>query len=284
MQIHQGLVELKSALQTIVTIGAFDGVHLAHRKILNLVHDEAEGTGLESAVISFWPHPRTVLSQHGEKLELLSTIDEKLELIASTGIHHLYIISFTVEFSNWTAQYFVEEILIKRLKTNKLILGYDHHFGNNREGNLAYLLFHKKKFRFKVEAIEEQIIKDSKVSSTEIRNALKLGNVEIANQLLGYAYQFSGKVVKGNQLGRTIGFPTANIKIEEDYKLIPANGVYAVHTTLKEKKYKGVMNIGIRPTLDGLERRIEVNIFDFDQDIYGAVSYTHLTLPTNREV
>ncbi len=268
MQVHEGLQELRSEQQTVVTIGAFDGVHLAHRKILTQVKEEAERQGLESVVITFWPHPRAVLQPDNKELRLLSTPKEKVSFIESLGIHHLYIIPFTIEFSNWSAQRFVEEILIKRLKTKKLILGYDHHFGKNREGNLAYLQVHQKDFKFEVDAIPEQIIHDSTISSTEIRKALLAGDMQEANSLLGYAYQFTGKVVKGNQLGRTIGFPTANIFINELYKLIPANGVYAVKVVVDGSNHTGMMNIGTRPTVDGTERRIEVNIFDFDADIY----------------
>ncbi|MFN0048402.1 MAG: bifunctional riboflavin kinase/FAD synthetase [Cytophagales bacterium] len=269
MIVHQGLQELSSSTQTVVTIGSFDGMHLAHRKIATLVKQEAKRLGIESAVITFWPHPRTILNPNSTHLLLLTTPDEKQLFLEEIGIDHLYIIPFTLEFSNWTAEHFVNEIFVKRLKTKKIILGFDHHFGKNREGNLSYLKSNQSIFNIEVEAIEEQIIHDATISSTEIRNALKVGQIEIANELLGYPYQFSGKVMKGNQMGRTIGFPTANIFIKETYKLIPANGVYAVLVKFNKTVYQGMMNIGLRPTLNGSEKRIEVNIFDFDQDIYG---------------
>jgi len=269
MQVHQGLVELNSSTKTVVTIGAFDGVHRAHKKILRQVHDTAALLGLESAVITFWPHPRMVLSPNSSQLQLLTTPEQKFKHIEATGIHHLYIIPFTLEFSNWTAQHFVEEILINRLKTSKLILGYDHHFGKNREGNLDFLIAHRPAFGFEVEAIEEQTIKDATVSSTQIRHALYDGNIGRANELLGYAYSFSGEVVIGDQLGRTIGFPTANLAISAHFKLIPANGVYTVRTTIEGNIHFGVMNIGTRPTLHGSDRRIEVHIFNFETNIYG---------------
>lgn len=268
MLVHQGLQEIQSENKTVVTIGSFDGVHLAHRKIIELVKAEAQNLGLESAVITFWPHPRTVLSSSPNQIQLLSTPNEKLFFFEQLGIDHLYIIPFTKEFSNWSAQYFVEEILISRLKTQKIILGFDHHFGKNREGNLEYLRLNNEKFGIDVESIEEQMIHDSTISSSQIRQYLNEGKVVEANELLGYNYQFTGKVVKGNQQGRTIGFPTANIDIEEGYKLIPANGVYIVDVSIAGQNFRGIMNIGFRPTVDGFNRKIEVHIFEFDQDIY----------------
>lgn len=269
MKIHDNLQLLSLKKPTIVTIGAFDGVHTAHQIILKKLVSDAALHGWETVVITFWPHPRIVLKQEDKPFYLISTLEERIELLSANGVDHLCIIPFTKEFSQINAKEFVTDILKKKINARKLILGHDHHFGKNREGNLDYLLSNQTEFGLEAEAIEQQLLENATVSSTAIRDALTTGNVFIANQLLGRNYSFTGTVVTGNQLGRTIGFPTANIFIEETYKLIPANGVYAVKCLINHETHHGVMNIGLRPTVDGNEKRIEVHIFDFDRDIYG---------------
>ncbi len=254
---------------TIVTSGTFDGVHFGHRKILKKVVENAKKDNAKSVVITYWPHPRFVLGKDPQKLKLISTFDEKTKLIAESGIDYLFKINFTREFSQLTADQFVKSILLEKLNTKKIIIGYDHRFGRNQEGEIAYLEEHKNRFGFEVEEIPHQDIHDVTVSSTKIREALQEGEVHIANEYLGRHYSLCGLVTKGEQVGRKIGFPTANIYVPETYKLIPGDGVYAVKVKIDDNIYDGMLNIGNRPTVMGQKRTIEVNIFNFEQDIYG---------------
>ena len=221
----------------------------------------------ESLVLTFFPHPRMVLQENSE-IKLLNTIAEKSILLEKIGIDNLIIHPFDKEFSRLTAEEFVEEILIKKFNVHKIVIGYDHRFGRNRTANFETLQEFGVQYGFEVEQITAQQINDISISSTKIRTAIIEGNINLANQYLGYNYSITGTIVKGKQLGRTIGFPTANIKIAEDYKLIPKNGVYIVKCNINEKHYFGMMNIGNRPTVDGTNTTIEINIFDFDQEIY----------------
>lgn len=253
--------------KSVVTIGTFDGVHIGHKKILERIIFNAKELNCESVVLTFFPHPRMVL-QDNSVVQLLNTVNEKTLLLEKTGIDNLIIHPFNQEFSRLTAEEFVKEILVNQLNIRKIIIGYDHRFGRNRTANINDLIVFGKEYGFEVEQISAQEINDNAVSSTKIRNAILEGNINLANNYLGYNYFFSGIVVKGKQLGRTIGFPTANIKINEDYKLIPKNGVYIVKSNYDKKTIFGLMNIGTRPTVDGTNQTIEVFFLDFDKTIY----------------
>ncbi|GAB3714154.1 bifunctional riboflavin kinase/FAD synthetase [Flavobacterium koreense] len=253
--------------KSVVTIGTFDGVHIGHKKILERIIFNAKELNCESVVLTFFPHPRMVL-QDNSVVQLLNTVDEKTILLEKTGIDNLIIHPFNQEFSRLTAEEFVKEILVNQLNIRKIIIGYDHRFGRNRTADINDLIVFGKEYGFEVEQISAQEINDNAVSSTKIRNAILEGNITLANNYLGYNYFFSGIVVKGKQLGRTIGFPTANIKINEDYKLIPKNGVYIVKSNYDKKTIFGLMNIGTRPTVDGTNQTIEVFFLDFDKTIY----------------
>lgn len=242
-------------------------MHIGHKKILERIIFNAKELNCESVVLTFFPHPRMVL-QDNSVVQLLNTVDEKTILLEKTGIDNLIIHPFNQEFSRLTAEEFVKEILVNQLNIRKIIIGYDHRFGRNRTADINDLIVFGKEYGFEVEQISAQEINDNAVSSTKIRNAILEGNITLANNYLGYNYFFSGIVVKGKQLGRTIGFPTANIKINEDYKLIPKNGVYIVKSNYDKKTIFGLMNIGTRPTVDGTNQTIEVFFLDFDKTIY----------------
>lgn len=269
MKVYYNLSDFEPLKNAIVTSGTFDGVHLGHQKILQILRETAQKTGGESVVLTFWPHPRMVVSKDSQDLKLLSTIDEKIELLESQGVDHLLVIPFTREFSELSSEEYVTEILLKQIGTKKLVIGYDHRFGRNREGGFDYLKNNSVKFGIEIQEISRQEIENLTISSTKIRHALLEGEIHAAKDLLGRNYNFTGIVVKGRQLGRTIGFPTANVQVSETYKLIPSNGVYAVKIFIRNKWYKGMMNIGNRPTVEGIGRTQEVNVFDFNADIYG---------------
>jgi riboflavin kinase/FMN adenylyltransferase len=254
--------------QSIVTIGTFDGVHIGHQEIIKKLIQNAKENNSESVILTFFPHPRMVL-QKGNTIKLLNTIDEKIELLQKNGLDNLIIQAFTKEFSRLTALDFVREILVKHLHTKKLIIGYDHRFGRNREGDFIQLREYSETYNFELEEIPAQDIKDITVSSTKIRKALEDGAIEIANSYLGYHYMLTGEVVSGNALGRQYNYPTINIDIKEPYKLIPKSGVYIIETKINSEYYYGIMNIGKRPTLNGKRKTIEVHLLDFDQNLYG---------------
>ncbi|OJJ20146.1 riboflavin biosynthesis protein RibF [marine bacterium AO1-C] len=269
MKIHRGLTSFDSTGYSIVTSGTFDGVHVGHQKILARLQEISDQSQGETVLITFWPHPRIVLSNGNTDLKLLSTIEEKARLLEQHGVDHLVILPFTKDFSQLSPDEFIQQVYVQGVGTHKLVIGYDHRFGKNREGGFDYLKQHASSYGFSIEEISRHDIDDVVISSTKIRKALLAGNVSIANQYLGYAYSLEGKVAHGDKIGRTIGFPTANITIEESYKLIPAHGIYAVEAILGEEVLKGMLYIGNRPTLDGSPQlRIEVNLFDFDRDIY----------------
>lgn len=253
----------------VVTSGTFDGVHLGHQKILNRLKEIARQHNGQTVVLTFWPHPRLVLHPEDTSLKLLNTFEEKAELLKQAGIDHLVRIPFTREFSNLSSEEFIRKILVDSIGTKKLVIGYDHRFGHNREGSFEELKKNAPKYGFEVEEIPPQDVDHITVSSTKIRKALEQGDVETANQLLGRPYSIRGQVIKGDRLGRLIGFPTANIHIDTHYKLIPADGVYAVTALHEGKSLGGMMYIGFRPTVGGVHKALEVNLFDFDQEIYG---------------
>ncbi len=268
MILIDNLEDFECVDHSIVTSGTFDGVHVGHQKILRQLVDTAKINNGQSIVITLWPHPRFVLNRDPESLKLLSTFEEKAALIEEMGVDILLKIPFTKEFSELSSQSFIQEIIIKKLKTEVLIIGYDHRFGKNREGGFDYLMEHASEFGFEVKEIPREDIDHLGVSSTRIRNALADGEVHIAAELLGRHYSLSGFVKDGDRIGRSIGFPTANIDVPESYKLIPGDGAYAVYIYLEHEKFQGMLNIGWRPTVSGQERRIEVNIFNFDREIY----------------
>ncbi len=271
MKVYYNLSEYHASQNAVVTVGTFDGVHIGHQKILIRICAKAAESGLASVLLTFYPHPRLVLFPDDNDLRLLNTLAEKIELLSKTGIEHLVIHPFTTAFSRITVIEYVNEILIGRLHVQSLVIGYDHHFGRNREGNLTNLKSLGPEYGFEVEEISAQVIDQVNISSTKIRNALLSGNVVKATEWLGYEYGVSGKVVKGNALGRSIGYPTANIDVEDPVKLIPGNGVYAVKVYFGEQVYLGMANIGIRPTVSAELRKpsLEVHLFGFNGDLYG---------------
>lgn len=269
MKLIDDISDFPNNIQTVVTSGIFDGVHQGHQKILKQVVTLAKEKGIQSVVLTFWPHPRFVLSKDDQKLKLLTTCKEKSELIRSTGIDYLVSIPFTEEFSQLIPLNFVKEILKNHLNMKIMVIGYDHHFGKDREGNLDYLVAKAKELEFEVSEIPRHDIDHAGVSSTKIRNTLLDGRVHESCALLGRQYSLRGQVIAGDEIGRKMGFPTANIWIPESYKLIPADGVYATVVMVKGNRFTGMTNIGIRPTINGSKKRIEVNIFNFDQDVYG---------------
>lgn len=271
LNIFHSINDFTSTKKTILTLGTFDGVHIGHKKILNkLTQSRSVGTEnekYESLVLTFFPHPRMVLQEHSD-IKLLNTITEKIDLLEKIGIENLVIHPFDETFSRLTAEEFVSTILVDRFHIQKIIIGHDHRFGRNRTANIDDLIAFGKQYDFEVEQISVQEINDISVSSTKIRNALLEGDMTLANEYLGYDYFLTGTVIQGKQLGRTINFPTANLKIEENYKLIPKNGVYIVESFIHEKTVFGMMNIGFNPTVDGHNQSIEIHYFDFNADLY----------------
>jgi len=268
LKIYNCINDFKPVENTVVTIGTFDGVHLGHRAIFDKMRKDAVEINGETVVITFYPHPRIVLGLNSSGLKFINTQEKKINRLTEAGIDHLIIISFTKKFAGMSSEEFIESLVVKKIKPKKLIIGYDHHFGKNRSGSFGLLSKMGEKYGFSVESIKEQKTNDYTVSSTKIRKLLNSGRVSAANKLLGYEYSITGKVVRGNAIGRTIGFPTANISIADEYKLIAAVGVYACRVLWMDKMYKGMSNIGYRPTINQGGLTIEVNIFDFDEDIY----------------
>jgi riboflavin kinase/FMN adenylyltransferase len=272
MKVYRGVEEFSPLECAVVTSGTFDGIHYGHQRIIERLKEVAQQCNGETVVITYWPHPRFVLNPDNQNLKLLTTLEEKIDLLKSFGIHHLLIIPFNTSFSQLSSKNFIEEIVVKQINTKKLVIGYDHKFGKNREGSFEYLKNNAFVYGFEIEEIPAQEIDEVAVSSTKIREALLNGQVEIANKYLCHPYGLRGKVVKGNQLGRKISFPTANILIESNFKLVPANGIYAVRATVRGNTYDAMLNIGYRPTInENLEKTIEVNLFDFQDNIYDEV-------------
>ena len=274
MRIFEGLTEKMPIKNAVVTIGTFDGVHLGHQEILKTLISEAEKCDGESVLLTFYPHPRMVLFPENGALQLLQTQTEKLDKLASIGLQTVVIYPFSKEFADLSAERFVEEILIKGLQAKMVIIGYDHQFGHKREGNLAFLKKYAEKGFFELLEIPAEQIDEAYISSSKIRKAILSGDMAVANTCLGAPFELRGTVVKGLQNGRKIGFPTANIHIEDEHKIIPATGVYAVEMEVSGKFYPGMMNIGWRPTIqeEKLERKIEVHLFDFHREIYEETS------------
>jgi riboflavin kinase / FMN adenylyltransferase len=269
MKIFTNLQELPEFKNAVITIGSFDGVHLGHQKILQQVVSEAKKINGTSVLISFFPHPKQVIQIQNKTLRLLNTLEEKYTLLKHFGIENVVIIPFNEAFANIEAQKYIDDFLVKLFNPKQIVVGYDHKFGKNRTGDFNLLKQNENKYGFAVTEISEQEIKYITISSTKIRKALQEGNVEGAAEYLGYPFEFTGKVVEGNKIGRSIGFATANIEINSDLKIIPANAVYAVKVVHDNCTYNAMLNIGNRPTVNGIGTTIEAHIFDFDKMIYG---------------
>jgi riboflavin kinase/FMN adenylyltransferase len=269
MKIYHSLDDFTALTNAVVTSGTFDGVHVGHQKIVHRLKEIAARTSGETVVITFWPHPQMVLHPENTSLKLLNTFEEKAALLKREGVQHLLRIPFTKEFSLISSQDFIQKILVETIGTKTLVIGYDHRFGHNREGSFEQLKLNAPSYGFEVEEISRQDVDHISVSSSKIREALAKTDVETATHLLGRPYSITGQVVKGDQLGRVLGYPTANIEIDSLYKLIPADGIYAASVMHENKMFKGMLYIGPRPTVNGTKRVIEVNIFEFDKEIYG---------------
>ena len=267
MKIIKNLNEYHEKTPLALSIGMFDGVHLGHQTIIKQLNDVAQNKGLQSAILTFWPHPRTVFNPNDD-LKLLNTIEEKTYLLEKNGVQHLFLKEFDEAFRNLTGEEFVRQILVEKLNVKYLIIGHDHTFGKNRSGDFELLQQMSSECGFEVQQVEAVNFHDKNISSTQIRNALADGNVIEANEMLGYVYSIGGIVVDGKKIGRTIGYPTANIR-SNPIKLLPKKGAYIVEVFVKDQKYKGMLSIGTNPTVNGQQLSTEVFILDFDSDIYG---------------
>lgn len=288
MQVHRDIDRLPVFQNAVVTIGTFDGVHIGHRQIINKLKVEALKIKGESIIITFHPHPRKIISSAILGVRLINTLEEKIEVLSGLGIDHLVIVPFTDAFANQPAEDYIRDFLFEKFHPDTIIIGYDHRFGRERLGDYKLLEKVAPQFGFKIKEIPKHILDEIAISSTNIREAVLHTDIEMANRLLGYTYFFEGEVVHGNKLGRQLGYPTANLKVQDPEKIIPGDGIYAVYADIKRKspieneksaevnsipvenvQYKGMMSIGFRPTVDGKKRVIEVNVFDFNKDIYG---------------
>lgn len=271
MKVYNSVEEFPGLENAVVTIGTFDGVHAGHNKIIQRLNDVARETKGETVLLTFFPHPRMVLQPDDSDLKLITTMEERTLLLEKNGIHHLIVQPFSKEFSRISATEFVRDVLLSKIGMKTLVIGYDHHFGRNREGSYKELEEMASMYGFRLEEISKQVIDEVAVSSTKIRKALLLGDVEAANKLLGHDFTLRGEVIKGDRIGTSLGFPTANIKIRESYKLIPEDGIYAVMVEVDGELHKGMLYLGTRPTVDGKKHTSEVNILDFNRDIYGKI-------------
>jgi riboflavin kinase / FMN adenylyltransferase len=269
MKIYHGIDDFAKLGNAVVTSGTFDGVHVGHQKIFSRLQEVAKRSGGETVVLTYWPHPRLVLHPEDVTLKLLNTFEEKAALLKEQGIQHLIRIPFTKEFSQLTSEEFIQKILVETIGTKKLVIGYDHHFGKNREGSFEQLKINAPKYGFEVEEIPRQEVDHVAVSSTKIRHSLEQGDVQAANHLLARPYSLTGRVIAGDKIGTLLGYPTANIDVDTRYKLIPMNGIYAVTVAYEHLIFGGMLYIGYRPTINGTKLNVEVNIFDFHKDIYG---------------
>ncbi len=268
MKVVENIEEFDKQPYAAVTIGTFDGVHLGHQEILKKVVADANSNDGSSILITFWPHPRFILKKDADDLKLLSTFEEKVTLLESLGLDYVIKIPFTPKFSNLSAEEFVRTILVDQIGTKKLFIGYDHRFGNNREGDILFLKDQSSKHGYDVFEIPRQDIDDVGISSTKIRNALHEGDIRLSHTLLGRSYSIRGLIVEGQKVGREIGFPTANIQIDKEYKLLPGDGAYAIVAELGGNRFNGMLNIGFKPTVNGSQRTIEAHLFNFEENIY----------------
>ena len=284
MQVHYDIDQLPLFRNAVITIGTFDGVHLGHRQIIERLKEEAAAINGETVIITFHPHPRKVVSSAILGIRLINTMEEKLELLEQLGIHHAVVVPFTDAFANQPAEEYVSNFLVAKFNPHTIIIGYDHRFGRDRLGDYRLLEKKSAEFNYRLQEIPKHILENISISSTNIREAILHNDTETANKLLGYTFFFSGTVVHGDKLGRQLGYPTANLKVENEEKIIPGNGIYAVYAEIigsdskltndsrlptPDSLLKAMMSIGFRPTVDGTKRVIEVNIFDFNEEIYG---------------
>ncbi|MDQ6757258.1 MAG: bifunctional riboflavin kinase/FAD synthetase, partial [Bacteroidota bacterium] len=271
MLVHRDINNLPHFKNAVITIGTFDGVHTGHLQIIAQLQQEAKKINGETVIVTFDPHPRMVIHSDKSEIKLLNTLDEKIELLSKQNIDHLVVVPFTHKFSEQSADEYISNFLVKTFHPHTIIIGYDHHFGKDREGNYKLLEYYAKQFTYHVKEIPEHVLNAVTISSTKIREAVLDCDIDTANKYLGYTYFFEGLVIDGNKLGRTLGYPTANLNLIDKNKLVPGNGIYAVQLITGNEQFamKGMMSIGVRPTLGNSERTIEVNIFDFDKDIYG---------------
>jgi riboflavin kinase / FMN adenylyltransferase len=271
MKVHYDIEQLPLFRNAVVTIGTFDGVHMGHRKIIDKLKAQAEAIHGETVIITFHPHPRKIVSSTILGIRLINTLNEKIELLRQLGINHVVVVPFTEAFANQAAEEYVKKFLVEKFHPHIIIIGHDHRFGKERSGD--YLLLEKMaaEHNYQLQEIPKQVLDEIAISSTTIRQSLLDGKIEIASKLLGYEFFFTGTVVHGNKLGRQLGYPTANLKVTDEEKIIPGNGIYAVYAKPEEsaERMKAMMSIGFRPTVNGKEKVIEVNIFDFDEEIYG---------------
>lgn len=270
MQVHYDIDNLPQFKNAVVTIGTFDGVHMGHRQILSKLKDEAAAVNGETVIITFHPHPRKIVSSVFTGIRLINTLEEKLEILTGLGIDHVVVVPFTEVFANQTANAYIKNFLVDKFHPHTIIIGYDHRFGKERKGDYLLLEEMAPVYNYRIKEIPKHVLDEISISSTKIREAVLNGKIETADKLLGYNFFFSGTVVHGDKLGRKLGYPTANLKIENEEKITPGNGIYAVYAEISgNSQYKGMMSIGFRPTVDGKKRVIEVNLFDFDEEIYG---------------
>jgi riboflavin kinase/FMN adenylyltransferase len=270
MQVHRNIEELPAFRNAVITIGTFDGVHMGHRQIIQKLKEEAAAINGETVIITFHPHPRKIVSSAILGIRLINTLDEKISLLEQIGVDHLVIVPFTEAFANQPAEDYIRDFLVKKCKPHTIIIGYDHRFGRDRQGDYLLLEERAPAYNYSLKEIPKHILDNISISSTNIREDILHNRIETANKLLGYEFFFSGEVVHGDKLGRQLGYPTANLKINNEEKIIPGNGIYAVYGELEgSNRYKGMMSIGFRPTVDGKKRVIEVNLFDFNEQIYG---------------
>ena len=268
MQVHRSIENLPVFSNAVITIGTFDGVHEGHRKIIDALVREARSVQGEAVLVSFDPHPRKIVNPD-EPLQLINTLEEKIELLGKTGIDHLVIVPFTKQFANQPANDYIENFLIEKFRPHTIIIGYDHHFGKGRQGNFMLLAEKADHYNYRLLEIPKYLLDEVGVSSTKIRNALLESEVDVANKLLGYFFFFEGIVIKGDQLGRKLGYPTANLQYTDVDKIHLGHGVYAAYAEVEGSEYKGMLSVGIRPTLMNSDERVEINLFDFDEQIYG---------------
>jgi len=287
MKVHFDIENLPTFNRAVITIGTFDGVHHGHRQVLSKLTTKAKEVAGESVIITFHPHPRKVVASAILGIRLINTLEERLKLLATLSVDHVVVVPFTDAFANLTADQYISDFLVQKFNPNTIITGYDHQFGRDRLGNFQLLQEMAPRYGYQLEEIPKHVLESISISSTRIREALLHSEIEKANRLLGYEFFFSGTVVHGNKIGRTIGYPTANLKVEDPEKIVPGNGIYAVMAQPQHHSVplKGMMSIGFRPTVDGKSRVVEVNLFGFDEDIYDQVLtvYVHRYLRSEKK-
>ena len=271
MKVHYSTDQLPAFKNAVITIGTFDGVHSGHQQIINTLKAAATEAGGESVIITFHPHPRKVVSSAVTGIRLINTLKERIELFEKTGIDHLVVVPFTEYFANQSAEEYISDFLIDKFHPHTIIIGYDHRFGRERSGDYKLMEDKAPVYNYRLMEIPEHLLDAVKVSSSNIRQAILHSQVEEANKLLGYPFFFEGEVVHGDKIGRTIGYPTANLKSTDEEKIVLGDGIYAVYTEVEGTRYKGMMSIGFRPTVNGKKRVVEVNLFNFEKDIYGQL-------------